>query len=146
MDVFVSAVGTGGTITGVGELLKARKPSVRIVAVEPAGAAVLSGKPPGQHQMPGIGVGFIPEVMNKAILDEVIAVSDEDAFDCARRLARREGILAGVSTGAALHAALTLAARPDHAGQMIVVLLPDTGGRYLSTALFAAPSRPICGR
>jgi cysteine synthase A len=138
VDVFVSAVGTGGTITGVGELLKSRKPSVRIVAVEPAGAAVLSGKPAGEHQMPGIGVGFIPEVLNRSILDEVIAVCDEDAFNCARRLAREEGILAGISTGAALHAALTLAARSSYDGATIVVLLPDTGERYLSTVLFAA--------
>lgn len=138
VHVFICAVGTGGTITGVGELLKARKPSVRIVAVEPAGAAVLSGKAPGEHQMPGIGVGFIPGVLNRSILDEVIAVSDEEAFTCARRLAREEGILAGVSAGAALHAALVLAARSEHVGKILVVLLPDTGERYLSTALFSA--------
>jgi len=137
VDVFVSAVGTGGTITGVGEVLKKRKPSVRIVAVEPAGAAVLSGKPAGNHQMPGIGVGFIPEVLNRSILDEVIAVTDEEAFTCARRLARTEGIVAGVSSGAALHAALAVASRKDAAGKMIVVLLADTGDRYVSTALFA---------
>lgn len=111
VDVFVSAVGTGGTITGVGELLKSRRPTVKVVAVEPAGAAVLSGRPAGEHQMPGIGVGFIPEVLNRSILDEVIAVTDAEAFDCTRRLAREEGILAGVSSGAALHAALALAAR-----------------------------------
>ncbi len=136
VDAFVSAVGTGGTITGVGEVLRQRKPGVRIVAVEPAGAAVLSGKPPGSHQMPGIGVGFIPAVLNRAILDEVIAVTDEQAFDCARRLARTEGIVAGVSSGAALHAALTVASGPDSSGKMIVVLLPDTGDRYISTSLF----------
>ena len=102
VDVFVSAVGTGGTITGVGELLKQRKPGVQVVAVEPAGAAVLSGRPAGAHRIPGIGVGFIPAVLNRAIVDEVIAVTDEQAFDCARRLAREEGILAGVSSGAAL--------------------------------------------
>ena len=115
MDVFVSAVGTGGTITGVGEVLKKRKPGVRLVAVEPAGAAVLSGKPAGNHLIPGIGVGFIPEVLNRSILDEVIAVTDEDAFTSARRLAREEGILAGASSG--------------------VVLLADTAERYVTTAL-----------
>lgn len=136
VDVFVSAVGTGGTITGVGEVLKKRKPSVRVIAVEPAGAAVLSGGPAGKHQMPGIGVGFIPQVLNRSILDEVIAVSDEDAFACARRLARTEGIVAGVSSGAALHVALAVASRKDAAGKMIVVLLPDTGERYITTNLF----------
>ncbi len=136
VDVFVSAVGTGGTITGVGEALKERKPGVRIVAVEPAGAAVLSGGPAGSHRMPGIGVGFIPEVLNRSILDEVIAVTDADAFGCTRRLAREEGIVAGVSSGAALHAALAVAARGDAAGKMIVGLLPDTGERYVTTALF----------
>lgn len=138
VDVFVSAVGTGGTITGVGEVLKERKPGVRIVAVEPAGAAVLSGRPAGNHRIPGIGVGFVPEVLNRAILDEVVAVTDEEAFNCARRLAREEGILAGVSSGAALHAALAIASRDDAAGKMIVVLLADTGERYVTTALFAA--------
>jgi cysteine synthase A len=137
VDVFVAGVGTGGTITGVGEILKERKPSVRVVAVEPAGAAVLSGGPVGQHQMPGIGVGFIPEILNRAILDEVIAVTDADAIACARRLAREEGIVAGVSSGAALHAALTIASRSNSAGKNIVVLLPDTGERYVTTALFA---------
>jgi cysteine synthase A len=137
VDAFISAVGTGGTITGVGEVLKARKPGVRVIAVEPAGAAVLSGRPAGNHQMPGIGVGFVPAVLNRTLLDEVIAVTDEKAFDTARRLAREEGILAGVSSGAALHAALTVAARPDGAGKLIVVLLPDTGERYITTPLFA---------
>jgi cysteine synthase A len=140
VDVFVSAVGTGGTITGVGEVLKERKPGVRIVAVEPAGAAVLSGGTAGNHQMPGIGVGFIPEVLNRSILDEVIAVTDDDAFGCTRRLAREEGIVAGVSSGAALHAALAVASRKDAAGKMIVVLLPDTGERYVTTALFTRES------
>ena len=138
VDIVVSAVGTGGTITGVGELLKERKGAVKVVAVEPAGAAVLSGKPAGSHQMPGIGVGFVPQVLNRSIVDEVIAVSDEEAFACARRLAREEGILAGVSSGAALHAALTLAARPQCAGKLIVVIICDTGERYVSSALFAA--------
>jgi cysteine synthase A len=140
VDIFVSAVGTGGTITGVGEVLKERKPGVRIVAVEPAGAAVLSGGPAGNHRMPGIGVGFIPEVLNRSILDEVIAVTDEEAFGCARRLAREEGILAGVSSGAALHAALAVASRRDAAGNVIVVLLADTGERYVTTDLFLRES------
>jgi cysteine synthase len=115
--VFVAGVGTGGTITGVGETLKSRKPSVRIVAVESAAAAVLSGGEPGEHQMPGIGVGFIPEVLNRSILDEVLEVTDADAFACARRLAREEGIVAGVSSAAALHAAITIAAREQSAGK-----------------------------
>ncbi len=136
VDVFVSAVGTGGTVTGVGEVLKERKPGVRIVAVEPAGAAVLSGGPVGSHLIPGIGVGFIPEVLNRAILDEVIAVTDEEAFTCARRLAREEGIVAGVSSGAALNAALAVASRRDAVGKMIVVVLADTGERYVTTTLF----------
>lgn len=136
VDVFVSAVGTGGTITGVGEALKARKPGVRVVAVEPAGAAVLSGRAPGSHQMPGIGVGFIPEILNRSILDEIIAVTDEEAFAAARSLAREEGILAGVSSGAAVHAALRVASRQELAGKMIVVLLADTVERYLSSPLF----------
>jgi cysteine synthase A len=136
VDCFVSAVGTGGTITGVGELLKERKPGVRIIAVEPAGAAVLSGDAPGPHQMPGIGVGFIPEVLNRSIIDEVISVTDDEAFASARQLARMEGVVAGVSSGAALHAALKVAARAEFTNKMIVVLLADTGERYLSTALF----------
>lgn len=135
-DIFISAVGTGGTITGVGEALKERKPSVRVVAVEPAGAAVLSGRVPGNHLIPGIGVGFLPDVLNQSIIDEVIAVSDEDAFSCARRLAAEEGIMAGVSSGAALWAALAVAAREDAAGKTIVVILADTGERYLTTRLF----------
>jgi cysteine synthase A len=137
VDVFVSAVGTGGTITGVGEVLKERKPGVRVVAVEPAGAAVLSGGPAGNHLMPGIGVGFVPEVLNRSILDEIIVVTDEQAFDCTRQLARTEGIMAGISSGAALHAAVAVAAREGAAGKMIVVLLPDTGERYVTTTLFA---------
>ena len=138
VDVFVCAVGTGGTITGVGELLKERKSSVRVVAVEPANAAVLSGRPAGNHLIPGIGVGFIPEILNRSILDEVIAVSDEEAFACTRKLAREEGILAGISSGAALHAALAVVARQDAAGKMIVVVLADTGERYVTTPLFSA--------
>jgi cysteine synthase len=142
VDDFVSAVGTGGTITGVGEALEGRKPGVRVVAVEPAGAAVLSGRPAGSHQVPGIGVGFVPEVLTRAVLDEVIAVTDEDAFAYARRLAREEGIVAGVSSGAAVHAALAVAYRTEAAGKVVVVLLPDTGERYITTALFAQQGGP----
>jgi cysteine synthase A len=139
VDIFISAVGTGGTITGVGEVLKQHKPTTRIIAVEPAGAAVLSGRPAGNHLIPGIGVGFVPEVLNRSILDEIIAVSDEQAFRRTRQLARREGILAGVSSGAALHAALTVAAREDARGKLVVVLLADTGERYVTTSLFDRP-------
>jgi cysteine synthase A len=138
VDAFVAAVGTGGTITGVGEVLKQRKASVRIVAVEPAGAALLSGGTAGSHHIPGIGIGFIPDVLNRAILDEVIAVTDEDAFARARQLARQEGIIAGASSGAALHAALAVASRREFAGKTVVVLLADTGERYITTALFEA--------
>lgn len=136
VDAFVAGVGTGGTITGVGEVLKARKPDVRIVAVEPSGAAVLSGGVVGNHQMPGIGVGFVPAVLNRAVLDEVAVVTDEEAFARAKELARTEGIVAGVSSGAAIEAALRLGARPELAGRTIVVLLADTGERYVSSALF----------
>lgn len=137
VDVLVCGVGTGGTITGAGEVLKARKPGVRVVAVEPSNAAVLSGGRAGNHLIPGIGVGFIPEVLNRSILDEVIPVTDEDAFACARQVAREEGILAGASSGAALHAALAVASRRDSVGKMIVVLLADTAERYVSSSLFA---------
>ena len=136
VDIFVAGVGTGGTITGVGRLLKLRKPAVQTVAVEPAGAALLSGGRAGQHQMPGIGVGFIPEVLDRSVIDEVIAVTDDDAFAGAKRLAAEEGILAGVSSGAAIHAALTVAARADHEGKLIVVLLADSAERYISSQLF----------
>ena len=142
VDFFVSAVGTGGTITGVGEVLKQRKPSVRVIAVEPANSAILSGGPAGNHQIPGIGIGFIPDVLNRSILDEVAPVSDDDAFHCARRLARQEGIVAGVSSGAAVHAALALAARKENAEKSIVVILADTGERYITTSLFA-PSENV---
>lgn len=136
IDVFVCAVGTGGTITGIGEALKKRNPNIRVVAVEPAGSALLSGGEPGPHQMPGIGVGFIPPILNRAILDEIIVVTDEEAFSCAQRLAREEGVVAGVSSGAAVHAALRIAARPESEGAVVVTLIPDTGERYITTALF----------
>jgi cysteine synthase A len=136
IDVFVCAVGTGGTITGVGEALKKRNPNIRVVAVEPAGSALLSGGEPGPHQMPGIGVGFIPPILNRTILDEIIVVTDEEAFSCAQRLAREEGVVAGVSSGAAVHAALRIAARPESEGAVVVTLIPDTGERYVTTALF----------
>lgn len=136
VDVFVSAVGTGGTLTGVGEVLKARKPGIRVIAVEPDGAAVLSGRSAGNHQMPGIGVGFVPAVLNRSIIDEIITVSDEAAFDCARRLCRAEAIMAGVSSGAAVHAAIVIAARSEAAGMTIVVILADAAERYITTPLF----------
>ncbi|MSP16858.1 MAG: cysteine synthase A [Myxococcales bacterium] len=138
IDWFVAGVGTGGTITGVGQALKARRPGVRIVAVEPEKAAVLSGGRAGNHMIQGIGAGFIPPVLDRTILDEVIAVSEDDAFEHARRLAREEGILAGISSGAALAAALTIARRPETKGQLVVVLLADTGERYVTTPLFEA--------
>lgn len=143
VDSFVAGVGTGGTITGVGQFLKQQKPAVRIVAVEPAGAALLSGGKPGQHQMPGIGVGFIPEVLDRSVIDEVIAVSDQDALVGSRRLALEEGILAGVSSGAAVHAALELANRREFSEKSVIVLLADSAERYISSALFATrPGRP----
>jgi cysteine synthase A len=139
VDVFVAGVGTGGTITGVGEVLKSRRPSARVIAVEPAKAAVLSspGQRPGNHMIQGIGAGFVPAVLNRAIIDEVIPVSDDAAFAAARELAREEGILAGISSGAALSAALAVSARPDAAGKVVVVMLPDTGERYVTTPLFS---------
>jgi cysteine synthase A len=136
MDVFIAGVGTGGTITGVGEVLKTRKPSLKVVAVEPADSAVLSGNPPGPHKIQGIGAGFVPAVLNTEIYDEIIRVANDDAGDMARKLARQEGILAGISGGAAMWAALKVAGRPESEGKTIVVLLPDTGERYLSTWLF----------
>jgi cysteine synthase A len=137
VDVFVAGVGTGGTITGVGEALKERSPACRIIAVEPRTSAVLSGGLPGPHKIQGIGAGFVPEVLNRDILDEVIAVDDEDAIETARQLARREGVLAGLSCGAAVWAALQIARRPDARGLRIATVLPDSGERYVSTPFFA---------
>ena len=139
VDVFVAGVGTGGTVTGVGRYLKERKPSVKVVAVEPATSAVLSGGKAGAHGLQGIGAGFVPEVLDTGIYDEVIAVTDEDAYAAGRLLGKREGILAGISSGAALRAAIEVAKRKESAGKTVVVLLPDTGDRYLSTPMFASP-------
>ncbi len=137
IDVFVAGVGTGGTITGVGEVLKARNPGCRVVAVEPRSSAVLSGGAPGPHKIQGIGAGFVPAVLNRELLDEVIAVDDEDAIAMARTLAQREGVLAGMSCGAAVWAALEIAARPESRTARIATILPDSGERYVSTPFFA---------
>jgi cysteine synthase A len=136
VDIFVAGVGTGGTITGVGEYLKSQKPSVKIVAVEPASSPVLSGGAPGSHGLQGIGAGFVPTILNTEIYDEIIQVQNEDAYAAGKEVATTEGILVGISSGAALYAAAELAKRPENAGKKIVVLLPDTGDRYLSTPLF----------
>ena len=136
VDVFVAGVGTGGTITGVGEVLKAKKPSVTIIAVEPEKSPVLSGGKPGPHKIQGIGAGFIPQVLNRSIIDEIVTVDDTDAGNTVRKLAKVEGILAGISAGAAMWAACKIASRPESKGKTIVVLLPDSGERYVSTWLF----------
>jgi cysteine synthase A len=137
VDIVVAGVGTGGTITGIAEALKPRKPSLQAIAVEPADSPVLSGGQPGPHKIQGIGAGFVPDVLRIELLDEIIRVDEKDAFATARRLAREEGMLVGISSGAAAFAALTVAARPANAGKCIVAILPDTGERYLSTSLFA---------
>ena len=136
VDAFVAGVGTGGTISGVGKALKAKKPLVKIVAVEPSSSAVLSGNPPGRHAIQGIGAGFVPKIYNKAVVDEIEKVTDEDALATAKALARQEGILCGISSGANVYAALKLAKRPEFKGKVIVVIVCDTGERYLSTSLF----------
>ena len=137
VDIFVAGVGTGGTVTGVGEYLKSKNPNVKVVAVEPATSAVLSTGVAGPHKIQGIGAGFVPDVLNTKIYDEIIPVSNEDAFDTGKAIGKNEGVLVGISSGAATFAAITLAKRPENEGKTIVVLLPDTGDRYLSTPLFA---------
>jgi cysteine synthase A len=137
VDVLVAGVGTGGTITGMGEVLKEHNPATQAIAVEPAASAVLSGRPPGPHRIQGIGAGFVPAVLNREIVDEVIPVSDDAAIEMARLAARREGVLGGISCGAALHAALEVARRPESQGKRIAVVLPDSGERYVSTPFFA---------
>ena len=136
IDIFVAGVGTGGTVTGVSNYIKSEKPSVKTVAVEPATSAVLSGKEKGAHGLQGIGAGFIPKVLNTSFIDEIVTVTDEEAFEMGKDLGKTEGILCGISSGAALHAAVEVAKREENAGKLIVVLLPDTGDRYLSTKMF----------
>jgi len=136
VDILVSGVGTGGTLTGVGEVIKGRKPAFKVVAVEPLDSPVISGGAPGPHKIQGIGAGFVPDVLNTGIIDEVFKVRNEEAFAIGQQLAKEEGLLVGISSGAAAFAALQLAARPENKGKLIVVILPDTGERYLSTALF----------
>lgn len=137
VDILVAGVGTGGTLTGTGKFLKNKNPDVKVIAVEPENSAVLSGKPAGAHGLQGIGAGFIPKVLDTSVIDEIIAVSNEDAFACGKMLGRTEGVLVGISSGAALQAAIKVAQREENKGKNIVVILPDTGDRYLSTTLFA---------
>lgn len=137
VDIFVAGVGTGGTVTGVGEYLKSQNPNVKIVAVEPAGSPVLSKGTPGPHKIQGIGAGFVPDTLNTEVYDEIITVENEDAFETGRILAKKEGLLVGISSGAAVYAATELAKRPENKGKIIVALLPDTGDRYLSTPMFS---------
>jgi cysteine synthase len=137
VDILIAGVGTGGTITGVSEVLKSRKPSFKAIAVEPDASPVLSGQPKGPHKIQGIGAGFIPDVLNTKIYDEIIRVTDDDAMETARRLAREEGLLVGISSGAATWAALQVAKRPESAGKLIVIIIPSFGERYLSTPLYA---------
>ncbi len=137
VDILVAGVGTGGTITGVAEVIKPRKPSFKAIAVEPAASAVLSGKPRGPHPIQGIGAGFIPDILRVDLIDEIITVENEEAFTMTRRLAREEGIFAGISSGAAVHAAVKVAKRPENEGKLIVVIVPSTGERYLSTPVYA---------
>jgi cysteine synthase A len=143
--VFVAGVGTGGTITGVGEVLKARRPACKVIAVEPDGAAVLSGRPVRGHHMPGLGAGFVPKILNRAVIDEVLTVSEEQAIRAQIALARTEGIAGGISSGAALAAALVAAARPESAGKRFVVVLPDGGERYAGNPVLADALRALDG-
>ena len=143
VDIFVGGVGTGGTVSGVGQSLKARKPSVKVVAVEPASSAVLSGNPSGKHKIQGIGAGFVPDTYDSSVVDRVLPITDEEAVRASRRLAKEQGLLVGISSGASYAAALKLAAMEENAGKTIVALLPDTGERYLSTVLYAFEEYPV---